>query len=92
MRAKLGLSADVDAEFAAALVEELLALLKQNHVDYTSFFRQLSQAREGMPGRCRTRPRIVHRPRRLRRLAVALAGTGSRRRLDGPHQPDLHSA
>lgn len=47
MRAKLGLSADVDAEFATALVEELLLLLKQNHVDYTSFFRQLSHVARG---------------------------------------------
>ncbi|WP_104150935.1 protein adenylyltransferase SelO [Mycobacterium intracellulare] len=47
MRAKVGLSADVDAEFAAALIEELLLLLKQNHVDYTSFFRRLGQAARG---------------------------------------------
>lgn len=47
MRAKLGLSAGVDPEFATALVEELLVLLKQNHVDYTSFFRRLSQAARG---------------------------------------------
>ncbi|OBF10720.1 YdiU family protein [Mycobacterium sp. 852002-10029_SCH5224772] len=47
MRAKLGLSAEVDAEFATALIEELLLLLKQNHVDYTSFFRQLGQAARG---------------------------------------------
>ncbi|OBH68092.1 hypothetical protein A5684_00675 [Mycobacterium intracellulare] len=47
MRAKLGLSAGVDAEFATALVEELLLLLKQNHVDYTSFFRQLGHAARG---------------------------------------------
>lgn len=47
MRAKLGLSAGVDAEFATALVEELLLLLKQNHVDYTSFLRRLSQAARG---------------------------------------------
>lgn len=47
MRAKLGLSVDIDAEFAAALVEELLLLLKQNHVDYTSFFRELGHAARG---------------------------------------------
>lgn len=47
MRAKLGLSADVDTEFATALAEELLLLLKQNHVDYTSFFRRLSHAARG---------------------------------------------
>jgi uncharacterized protein YdiU (UPF0061 family) len=44
MRAKLGLPGDIDAEFATVLVEELLLLLKQNHVDYTSFFRRLSDA------------------------------------------------
>ena len=47
MRAKLGVSTDIDAEFTTALVDELLLLLKQNHVDYTSFFRQLSQAARG---------------------------------------------
>ncbi|OBK75326.1 YdiU family protein [Mycobacterium sp. 1165178.9] len=47
MRAKLGLAADVDAEFATVLVDELLALLKQNHVDYTSFFRRLGHAARG---------------------------------------------
>lgn len=47
MRVKLGLSAEFDAEFAAALIEELLLLLKQNHVDYTSFFRRLGQAARG---------------------------------------------
>jgi uncharacterized protein YdiU (UPF0061 family) len=44
MRAKLGLSAAVDAEVAASLIGDLLVLLHDNHVDYTSFFRQLSQA------------------------------------------------
>jgi len=47
MRAKLGVSTDIDAEFTTALVDELLLLLKQNHVDYTSFFRQLGQAARG---------------------------------------------
>jgi uncharacterized protein YdiU (UPF0061 family) len=47
MRAKLGLSADVDA---APLVDELLPLLKEHRVDYTSFFRQLSQAAGGEVG------------------------------------------
>jgi serine/tyrosine/threonine adenylyltransferase len=44
MRAKLGLSAAVDAQVAASLIGDLLVLLHDNHVDYTSFFRQLSQA------------------------------------------------
>lgn len=47
MRTKLGVSTDIDAEFTTALVDELLLLLKQNHVDYTSFFRQLGQAARG---------------------------------------------
>ena len=51
MRAKLGLAADLnadeDAGFSATLVDELLLLLKQNRVDYTSFFRHLSTAARG---------------------------------------------
>ncbi|MGV0049443.1 protein adenylyltransferase SelO [Mycobacterium colombiense] len=47
MRAKLGLPDGVDVDLATVLVEELLALLKQNHVDYTSFFRGLSGAARG---------------------------------------------
>ncbi|OBJ31465.1 hypothetical protein A5621_21945 [Mycobacterium colombiense] len=47
MRAKLGLPDGVDAEFATVLVEELLLLLKQNHIDYTSFFRALGHAARG---------------------------------------------
>lgn len=46
MRAKLGLP-DADATATAALVDELLALLKESHVDYTSFFRQLGRAARG---------------------------------------------
>jgi uncharacterized protein YdiU (UPF0061 family) len=47
MRAKLGLSADIDAETVTSLVDELLALLKESRVDYTSFFRGLSHAARG---------------------------------------------
>ncbi|MCV7401549.1 YdiU family protein [Mycobacterium fragae] len=47
MRAKLGLSTDVTAENVTPLVDEMLLLLKENHVDYTSFFRRLSQAARG---------------------------------------------
>jgi uncharacterized protein YdiU (UPF0061 family) len=47
MRAKLGLSADLDTAVVAALVEELLDLLRTNRVDYTSFFRSLAQAALG---------------------------------------------
>ncbi|WP_197506102.1 YdiU family protein [Mycobacterium sp. ACS4054] len=46
MRAKLGVS-DVDARDFAALVDDLLALLKGSHVDYTSFFRRLGRAARG---------------------------------------------
>jgi serine/tyrosine/threonine adenylyltransferase len=47
MRAKLGLSADLDAEFVGALIDELLVLLKDSRVDYTSFFRHLGHAARG---------------------------------------------
>ena len=50
MRAKLGLGADVDAGVVTSLVDDLLPLLKESHVDYTSFFRQLSQAARGHAG------------------------------------------
>ncbi|MED5811822.1 YdiU family protein [Mycolicibacterium sp. 050232] len=43
MRAKLGLSADVDDDVARALISDLLVLLQQNRTDYTSFFRDLSR-------------------------------------------------
>jgi uncharacterized protein YdiU (UPF0061 family) len=43
MRAKLGLP----DEEAMPLAEELLALLEQSHVDYTSFFRALGMAARG---------------------------------------------
>jgi uncharacterized protein YdiU (UPF0061 family) len=43
-RAKLGLPENVDAE---ELVGDLLALLQQSHVDYTSFFRHLGRAARG---------------------------------------------
>jgi uncharacterized protein YdiU (UPF0061 family) len=42
MRAKLGLPEDVDAATITSVAEELLALLKESRVDYTSFFRALS--------------------------------------------------
>ncbi|MCW2689508.1 MAG: hypothetical protein JWR37_4398 [Mycobacterium sp.] len=47
MRLKLGLSEDVDDAVARPLVDELLALLQQNHIDYTSFFRHLGTAARG---------------------------------------------
>jgi uncharacterized protein YdiU (UPF0061 family) len=47
MRAKLGLSADLDTQAVTPLVDELLALLAESHVDYTSFFRHLGRAANG---------------------------------------------
>jgi len=47
MRAKLGLAADVDTEVSTPLVDELLRLLKEGRVDYTSFFRHLGHAARG---------------------------------------------
>lgn len=47
MRAKIGLPADVDAEVAKPLFEDMLALLQQNQIDYTSFFRALGHAARG---------------------------------------------
>lgn len=46
MRAKLGVS-DVEPQDFKALVDALFELLKQSHVDYTSFFRHLGQAARG---------------------------------------------
>jgi len=47
MRAKLGLSADIDAAVVTHLVDGLFALMKESRVDYTSFFRHLGQAARG---------------------------------------------
>ncbi len=47
MRAKLGLPASAEAGAVTALVDELLRLLKESHVDYTSFFRHLGHAARG---------------------------------------------
>jgi uncharacterized protein YdiU (UPF0061 family) len=44
MRAKLGLPEGLDDAVASPLVDEVLALLAANHVDYTSFFRALATA------------------------------------------------
>jgi uncharacterized protein YdiU (UPF0061 family) len=44
MRAKLGLSPSVDDAEVSSLVDQLLALLAESRVDYTSFFRALSHA------------------------------------------------
>jgi uncharacterized protein YdiU (UPF0061 family) len=47
MRAKLGIADTVADEVAVPLMNELLALLQQSHVDFTSFFRHLSRAARG---------------------------------------------
>ncbi len=44
MRAKLGLGPDVADDALVALTDELLGLLAESHVDYTSFFRHLGRA------------------------------------------------
>jgi len=55
MRAKLGLSADVEEAVASALIEELLTLLQESRVDYTSIFRDLGAAARGDVGPARGR-------------------------------------
>ena len=47
MREKLGFSASLDDEVVSPLVEELLTLLLESHVDHTSFLRNLSAAARG---------------------------------------------
>ncbi|WP_375498460.1 YdiU family protein [uncultured Jatrophihabitans sp.] len=47
MRTKLGLPADVDQAVATELTTDLLTLLRDGHVDYTSFFRALGAAARG---------------------------------------------
>ena len=47
MRAKLGMPAGLDDAVADPLVEELLALLQKDHVDWTSFFRGLGAVARG---------------------------------------------
>jgi uncharacterized protein YdiU (UPF0061 family) len=44
MHAKLGLPRGLEESVAAGLVEDLTALLRESHPDYTSFFRALSVA------------------------------------------------
>jgi uncharacterized protein YdiU (UPF0061 family) len=47
MKAKLGLGAGATEDIAAPLADDLLALLQQGEVDYTSFFRGLGSATGG---------------------------------------------
>lgn len=47
MKAKLGLRKEVDDDVASPLVDELLALLQEGSVDYTSIFRNLGRSARG---------------------------------------------
>ncbi len=47
MRAKLGLPEGLEESLVAGLVEDLVALLRESHPDFTSFFRHLGQAASG---------------------------------------------
>jgi serine/tyrosine/threonine adenylyltransferase len=49
MREKLGLPSDAEDTDVTQLIKDLLTALQQSHVDYTSFFRQLSLAARGDP-------------------------------------------
>jgi uncharacterized protein YdiU (UPF0061 family) len=49
MHAKLGLPKGLDESVAAGLVEEVTALLRESHPDFTSFFRGLVTAAAGDP-------------------------------------------
>lgn len=47
MKAKLGLDQTLDDEGASSLIDDLITLLHEESVDYTSFFRSLNQAARG---------------------------------------------
>jgi protein adenylyltransferase len=47
MRAKLGLSDELEEADVSGLTEDLLGLLQESHVDHTSFFRALGSAARG---------------------------------------------
>src|SRR4051794_36882714 len=47
MRAKLGLPLGLDDAVASALIDDLLTLMRESHVDYTSFFRKLAAGARG---------------------------------------------
>jgi uncharacterized protein YdiU (UPF0061 family) len=47
MKAKLGLDADAPDDKASPLADDLLPMLEEGEVDYTSFFRSLSSAARG---------------------------------------------
>jgi uncharacterized protein YdiU (UPF0061 family) len=50
IRRKLGLSPDTAQETVGPLADELLALLQQDHIDFTGFFRRLGVAARGDAG------------------------------------------
>jgi uncharacterized protein YdiU (UPF0061 family) len=47
MKAKLGLDGNTGDDVASPIIDELLALLQEESVDYTSFFRRLGKAARG---------------------------------------------
>ena len=53
MTSKLGLAAEPDDDAVSPLVNDLLALLEEGQVDYTSFFRSLGSAARGTPDAAR---------------------------------------
>lgn len=53
IKSKLGLPANTDDDVASPLVDELLAMLKDGQVDYTSLFRSLGSAARGATGSTR---------------------------------------
>jgi serine/tyrosine/threonine adenylyltransferase len=50
VRRKLGLSEKIGAQTVGPLGDEILALLHQDHIDFTGFFRRLGQAARGDTG------------------------------------------
>lgn len=54
MKSKLGLGAEARDDEAGPLVNDLLAMLEEGQVDYTSFLRGLGSAACGTPGAART--------------------------------------
>ncbi|MDQ0848249.1 uncharacterized protein YdiU (UPF0061 family) [Arthrobacter sp. B3I9] len=54
MAAKLGLSSGPDDEATSALVDDVLVLLREGQVDYTSFFRRLGAAARGQADAARS--------------------------------------
>lgn len=54
MKTKLGLVSGIDDETATSITAELMALLQDGQVDYTSFFRSLATAARGDTGPARS--------------------------------------